>query len=519
MHGSGGGRRGVKTLPGLRTVQHFIGGEFVDSKSGEAFPSLNPATNAPIAQVADGTADDVDRAVRAARRAFDEGPWRRMTPAERARALNRIADLIDKRVEEISRTECLDTGIPYAQIRQGQIPRAAENFRFFAEMATKVPNEAYPVEGSFVNYTVRVPAGVAGLITPWNTPFMLDTWKVAPCLAAGCTCVLKPGEWSPLSAVLLAEIIREADLPPGVFNVVQGFGEIAGAPLVAHPGVQLISFTGETTTGEEIMRNGAATLKRFSMELGGKSPVIVFPDADLERALDAAIFGVYTLNGERCTANSRLLVDRRIHDDFVARLVDRVARLQIGDPMDPTTEIGPLIHPDHWRRVAGYIEAGVQEGAHLATGGRRPPHLAEGNYLEPAVFTNVANGMRIAQEEIFGPVLVVIPFDAEEEAIRLANDVRYGLAAYLWTNDVARGHRVAQALEAGMVWVNSQNVRDLRTPFGGMKHSGIGREGGHYSFDFYMEYKTVHVATGTHRIPKMGTAEKGRPTDFPGLGR
>jgi len=508
----------MKTLPEVRTVQHFINGEFVDGVSGRTFQSLNPATNTPIADVAAGTGEDVDRAVQAARRAFDEGPWPRMSAADRARALHRIADLIDRRADEIALVECLDTGIPYTQIRQGQIPRAAENFRFFAEMATQVPNATYPVEGAFLNFTIRVPVGVAGLITPWNTPFMLETWKVAPCLAAGCTCVLKPAEWAPLSASLLAEVIREADLPPGVFNVVQGFGETAGAPLVAHAMVNVISFTGETTTGAEIMRNGAATLKRFSMELGGKSPVIVFPDADLERALDATIFGVYTLNGERCTANSRLLVDRRIHDDFVGKLVERVARLRVGVPMDPATEIGPLIHPDHWERVTAYIEIGQREGALLATGGKRPAGLPVGNYLEPAVFTGVVNSMRIAQEEIFGPVLVVIPFEDEAEAVRLANDVRYGLAAYLWTGDITRGHRVAQALEAGMVWVNSQNVRDLRTPFGGMKHSGIGREGGHYSFDFYMEYKTIHVAQGTHRIPKMGPGEKERPTGFGGLG-
>jgi len=501
----------------VRTVRHFIDGEFVDSEAGRTFQSLNPATNTPIAEVAAGSAEDVDRAVRAARRAFDEGPWPRMRAADRARALQRIADIIERRVEEISLAECVDTGIPYTQVRQGQIPRAAENFRFFAEMATHVPHEAFPVEGAFVNYVQRVPAGVAGLITPWNTPFMLESWKVAPCLAAGCTCVLKPAEWAPLSAALLAEVVREADLPAGVFNVVQGFGETAGAPLVAHPLVNLISFTGETTTGREIMRNGAATLKRFSMELGGKSPVVVFPDADLERALDATIFGQYTLNGERCTANSRLLVHRRIHDEFVGRLVERVARLRLGDPLDPATEVGPLIHPEHWERVYGYVTLGVREGARLATGGRRPPGLPQGNYLEPAVFTGVATTMRIAQEEVFGPVLAVIPFESEEEAVRLANGVRYGLAAYVWTGDLSRGHRVAAALEAGMVWVNSQNVRDLRTPFGGMKDSGIGREGGRYSFDFYQEHKTIHIALGAHRIPKMGTGERERETDFRGL--
>ncbi|MDR7526532.1 MAG: 5-carboxymethyl-2-hydroxymuconate semialdehyde dehydrogenase [Armatimonadota bacterium] len=508
----------MQVLPGLETARHYIDGRFTDGVRGETFPTLNPATNEPLARVAAGTPEDVDRAVQAARRAFDEGPWPRLPAADRARILRRIADVIERRADEIARVEVLDTGIPLTQIRQGQVLRAADNFRFFAEMATRIPTEAYPKDGEFLNYVRRVPVGVVGLITPWNTPFMLETWKLAPCLAAGCTCVLKPAEWAPLSAVRLVEAVQEAGVPPGVVNLVHGIGEVAGAALVAHPGVNAISFTGETTTGMEILRTGAATLKRFSMELGGKSPVLVFPDADLERALDAVLVGVYTLNGERCTANSRLLVHESIADAFVERLVRRVAALRLGDPLDPATEVGPLIHPDHWERVHGYVRLGEAEGAHLATGGRRPAGLPQGNYLEPAVFTDVRPAMRIFQEEIFGPVLVVTRFRDEAEAVRLANAVRYGLAAYVWTGDVARAHRVAHALEAGMVWVNSHNVRDLRTPFGGMKHSGIGREGGHYSFDFFMEYQTVHVALGTHRIPRLGTGEPLRPTDVRRLG-
>ena len=334
---------------------------------------------------------------------------------------------------------------------------------------------------------------------------MLETWKIAPCLAAGNTCVLKPAEWSPLSADILGRLIAEAGLPEGVFNIVQGFGETAGAALVAHPGVQLISFTGETSTGREIVRNGAATLKRTSMELGGKSPVIVFPDCDLQRALDAVVFGVYSLNGERCTASSRLLLHRDIYADFTAQLAERVKRIRVGDPFDPRTEVGPLIHPDHARRVLGYLEEGRREGARLAAGGRALP--VPGNYLEPTLFLDVDNGMRIAQEEVFGPVLVAMPFADEAAAIRLANDVRYGLAAYLWTGDLTRAHRVAGQLQSGMVWINSQNVRDLRTPFGGAKESGIGREGGEQSFHFYCETRTIHVALGEHRIPRFGGAE------------
>ncbi len=485
------------------TVRHFIGGEFVDAAEGETFPDLNPSTNEPFAQVASGSAADVDRAVGAARAAFDHGPWPRVPAAERAAALRRIADLIDARADEIAHLESLDTGIPISQIRRGQVPRAAENFRFFAEMATRITGESYPGT-AFLNFTIRQPVGVAGLITPWNTPFMLETWKVAPCLAAGNTCVLKPAEWAPASAQSLAEIIREAGMPSGVFNVVHGFGEEAGAALVAHPDVQLISFTGETATGKEIMRNGAASLKRFSMELGGKSPVIVFADADVDRALDATIFGVFSLNGERCTAGSRLLLQDTIYEMFVARLLERVRRIRIGEPLDPHTELGPLIHPEHWTRVTQYLEIGVAEGARIAAGGRRPPNMARGNYLEATVLVDVHNQMRVAQEEIFGPVLAVIPFHDEAEALDMANDVRYGLVAYLWTGDAARAHRLAEAVASGMVWINSQNVRDLRTPFGGMKQSGIGREGGHYSFDFYCETKTVHVALGMHPIPKMG---------------
>ena len=489
-------------------IHHFIDNEFVPAIERGAFETLNPATNRPITHVASGTAADVDRAVRAARRAFDDGLWPRMAAADRAKALRRIGDLILKHADAIAEAEIEDTGIPVSQVKQGAIPRAAENFTFFAEMATRIAGESFPVEGKFMNYTIRRPVGVAGLITPWNTPFMLETWKVAPCLAAGNTCVLKPAEWSPLSADRLAHVLQEADLPPGVFNLVHGFGETAGAPLVAHPGVQLISFTGETTTGQEIMRNGAATLKRYSMELGGKSPTIVFDDADLDRALDGAIWQVYSLNGERCTAGSRLLVQASIYDEFVRRLETRVRQIRVGDPRDPHTEVGPLIHPDHWARVRGYMDVARQEGATIAAGGDRPADLPEGNFFAPTLITGVRNEMRVAQEEIFGPVLVVISFEDEAEAVRIANDVRYGLAAYVWTGDRARGQRVGHAIESGLVWINSHNVRDLRTPFGGCKASGIGREGGHYSFEFYTEITTIHVALGEHHIPKMGIVRR-----------
>lgn len=488
----------------VKPAKHFIDGEFVDGLEGRTFETINPANGQVITTVADGTAADIDRAARAARRAFNEGPWgRKLTAADRAKLLRRIGDLINQHGAELAQIETLDTGLPIKQAR-GQAARAAENFYYFAEMATKMTGETYPVGQSFLNYSILRPVGVAGLITPWNTPFMLETWKVAPCLATGNACVLKPAEWSPLSANFLARIIQEADLPPGAFNMVHGFGETAGAPLVAHPEVNLISFTGETTTGMEIMRNGASTLKRYSMELGGKSPAIVFADADLDAALDAVVFGVYSLNGERCTANSRLLLQEPVHDEFVERLAARVAKIRVGDPFDEATEVGPLIHRDHWERVMGYLEAGKAEGATLRAGGFRPAGLEAGNYVAPTLFTGVRNNMKIAQEEIFGPVLTVIPFKDEAEAIRLANDVKYGLAAYVWTRDLQRGHNIAHSLDSGLVWLNSHNVRDLRTPFGGMKQSGIGREGGHFSFEFYCEQKTVHVALAQGHVPKFG---------------
>ena len=493
-------------LSSVRTeqVQQYIGGQRVAASGGETFETVNPANNRPITTVPAGDERDIDRAVAAAKEAFDKGPWRKMKVAERVEILERIADGILEHAEELARLETLDTGLPIKQTR-GQIRRAGQNFRFFADMARHhLTGETYPVDGTFLNYTVRRPVGVAGLITPWNTPFMLSTWKLAPCLAAGNTCVLKPAEWSPLTIDRFTRIVEEAGLPPGVFNVVHGYGETAGAALVRHPDVQLISFTGETRTGMEIMRNGADTLKRFSMELGGKSPVIVFEDADLDRALDAAVFGVYSLNGERCTAGSRLFLQESIYEPFVEKLKERVRRIRVGDPFDERTELGPLIHREHLKRVRGYLETAREEGAEIAVGGGTPAGLEEGNYLEATLILGVRNEMRVAQEEIFGPVLTVIPFREEEEVIRKANDVIYGLAAYVWTENLERAHNVAQSMESGMVWINSQNVRDLRTPFGGSKYSGIGREGGTHSFEFFTEVQTVHVALGKHAIPRFG---------------
>jgi len=499
---------------GLPThLQHVIDGEARDSVGGATFEVLEPVGNRAYATAAAGQAADIDLAVTAARRAFVEGPWPRTGARARARVLNRIADLVEARDTRLAELEAFDTGLPITQAL-GQAQRAAENFRFFADVIVAQTDEAYSVPGRQINYVNRKPVGVAGLITPWNTPFMLESWKLAPALAAGCTVVLKPAEFTPLSASLWAEICTEAGLPNGVFNLVNGIGEQAGAALVAHPGTRVISFTGETTTGQTIFGAAAPHLKGLSMELGGKSPVVVFADADLDAALDSALFGVFSLNGERCTAGSRILVEDSVYDDFVRRFADRARSIAVGDPHDPRTEVGALVHPEHYARVLHYVEVGKTE-ARLVAGGGRPDglaeHLAEGNFLAPTVFADVPPTARIFQEEIFGPVVALTPFHDDAEAIALANDVRYGLAGYVWTRDLVRGHRVAQAIEAGMVWLNSHNVRDLRTPFGGVKASGLGHEGGHRSIDFYTEEQAVHVTLGDPHTPRFGVrAEEAR---------
>ena len=487
----------------MRHVRHFIGGEFVDSVDGKTFESLTPIDNTTIATVAEGGAADVDRAVAAAHRAFTDGPWPGMAARQRAQVLNRIADGIEQRGARIAALETFDTGLPVTQAR-GQAQRAAENFRFFADVIVAMHEDAFRTGTSQLGYVIRKPVGVAGLITPWNTPFMLETWKLAPSLAAGCPVVLKPAEWSPLSASLLPEIMTEAGVPAGVFNMVHGIGEDAGAALVTHPLVPRISFTGETSTGQIIMAAAAPGLKGLSMELGGKSPCIVFADADLDAATDSALFGVFSLNGERCTAGSRVLAERPVYDELVGRLAQRAARIRVGLPSAPGTEVGALIHPEHHERVLSYVQAGVDEGARLVAGGNRPGHLPVGNYLAPTVFADVTPHMRIFREEIFGPVVCVTPFDNEADAITLANDTRYGLAAYIWTRDLRRGHRVAHAVQAGMLWLNSHNVRDLRTPFGGVKASGLGREGGKDSLDFYTDSRIVHIALEDAGVPRFG---------------
>jgi 5-carboxymethyl-2-hydroxymuconic-semialdehyde dehydrogenase len=500
------GMIGKREHPGFDLQCHYIDGAHVESIDGGVFETRNPATNDVLASVADGRSADVDLAVSAARRAFDDGPWPHLKATERAAMLRRIAALIRQHADAFSEREVLDIGMPIAQMH-GLAARAAQNFDYYAGVVTELRGRSFQVGDEFLNYTIRKPVGVAGLIMPWNAPLMLSTWRIAPALAAGNTIVLKPAEWSPLSSSLLASVLEEAELPRGVFNVVHGFGETAGAPLTSHPGVDLIAFTGEPLTGKTVIAAGAETLKRSSVELGGKSPVVVFEDADRELVVDAALAQIFTMNGQRCTAGSRLLVERPLYDEIVTAVARRAANVRVGDPFDPRTELGPLITAEHHARVLGYIESARDSDARVLVGGGRPDGLERGNFLAATVIGDVDESMRVFQDEIFGPVLVAMPFDGEAEAIRLANATAYGLAAYVWTSDITRAHRVAHAIDTGMCWINSQNVRDLRTPFGGVKDSGIGREGGDYAFDFYCETEIVHVALGTHEIPRLGLGE------------
>ncbi len=457
-------------------IQHLINGKAVAGSS--YFETINPATQEVLAEVAAGGEAEVNAAVAAAKEAFPK--WAALPAPQRARLVRKLGDLIAAHVPEIAQIETKDCGQVISQTGKQLIPRAADNFYYFAEMCTRVDGHTYPTETA--------------------------TWKVAPCLAFGNTAILKMSELSPMTAARLGELALEAGIPPGVLNIVHGYGKDAGEPLVKHPDVRAISFTGSTVTGNRIVQQ--AGLKKFSMELGGKSPFVIFEDADLDRALDAAIFMIFSNNGERCTAGSRILVQQSIYASFAQNFAERARRITVGDPLDEKTIVGPMISQGHLAKVRSYIELGTKEGATLLCGGLDAPllpdHVKNGNYVLPTVFADVDNRMRIAQEEIFGPVACLIPFTDEADAIAKANDIEYGLSSYVWTENIGKAHRVAAAVEAGMCFVNSQNVRDLRQPFGGTKASGTGREGGIWSYEVFCEPKNVAVSLGHHHIPHWG---------------
>jgi len=481
----------------MNTGQIFVAGRWQAPISGETYQPINPANEEPVGAVGKADERDIDAAVAAARKAFDEGPWPRMGAHERGRIVWRLGDLIQQHLDEMSKLESLCTGKTMFDSGKVEIPFAAEVFRYFGGWASKIHGDTLAIRPGAFTFTLRQPVGVVGAIVPWNFPFLLSSWKIAPALAAGNTMVLKPASQTPLTALKFAELCQEAGLPEGVFNVVTGPGGKVGMAMVRDPRVDKIAFTGSTEVGKQIMREAAGTLKRLSLELGGKSPNIVFADADMEAAVRGAMTGIFYNKGEVCAAGSRLFLEQSVHDEFMSKLTDRVKTLKVGDPMDKATRMGPVVSKQQMETVLSYIEAGKREGAEVvAGGGRAQVGNGKGFFVEPTIFDRVTNSMKIAREEIFGPVLSVIPFRSVEDGIAQGNQTSYGLAAAVWTRDVSKALRAAKAIRAGTVWVNAYNLFDAALPFGGFKESGFGREMGSVGLDGYTEVKTVWVDLG-----------------------
>ncbi|PWA08764.1 betaine-aldehyde dehydrogenase [Pueribacillus theae] len=479
----------VKFLEGPKKL--FINGQWVESASGKTFETRNPATGEVLAIVHEAEKEDVNRAVEAAREAFDNGPWAKLSASERSRLIYKFADLMEENLEELAQLETLDNGKPINESKFFDVPTAIEHFRYYAGWSTKIIGQTIPVNGNFFNYTRHEPVGVVGQIIPWNFPILMAAWKLGAALATGCTVVLKPAEQTPLTALYLAELFQEAGFPDGVVNIIPGFGKTAGEPLVKHEKVNKIAFTGSTQVGKQIMRQAADTVKRVTLELGGKSPNIILPDADLSKATPGALMGIMFNQGQVCTAGSRLFVQKKAFDNVVADLVSQSKAIKQGPGIDANTQMGPLISNVQQNRVMNYIEKGKEEGAEILTGGSSP--FENGYFVEPTIFAGVEDEMTIAREEIFGPVLVAMPFDDLDEVIARANNTSYGLAAAVWTENVRNAHYVASKLQAGTVWVNCYNVVDAAAPFGGFKQSGSGREMGSYALDNYTEVKSVFV--------------------------
>jgi betaine-aldehyde dehydrogenase len=478
-----------------KKYQLFIDGQWVDSESGKTFKTPNPATGDTLAEVAEADKADIDKAVAAARRAF-EGKWSKMSARDRGRLLYKLSQLIEQNAADLAAIETADNGKPIKESLYVDLPQVVENFEYFAGWATKIEGETIPVPGKMFNYTLREPIGVCGQIIPWNFPLLMAAWKLAPALAAGNTVVLKPAEQTPVGAMELARLIQEAGFPEGVVNIVPGYGETAGAALAAHPGIDKIAFTGSTEVGKMIAKAAADNLTKVSLELGGKAPNIVFADSDIDQAVAGAMMGIFYNQGQVCCAGSRLFVEESVKDQFLDKLSDKAGKITVGDPMNKSTQMGPQVSEEQLNRIKGYVDVAREEGATVLAGGQSPQLDAafqKGYFFSPTIFSEVKNSMRVAQEEIFGPVVSVISFSDEDDLIKQANDTIYGLSAGIWTRDITRAHRFAKEIKAGVVWINTYNMFNAASPFGGYKQSGYGREMGRHALDLYTQVKSVWV--------------------------